>query len=98
MRFIGVPVTCHTFLLPAGAGSDGCPISVGGETWDLEFSPEGGLLGMADSYTDTVYIWDVATGELVGTDQRAGVNMRGGCLHPGWAASRGADRRSLVCR
>jgi WD40 repeat protein len=77
-----IEVTCHTILLPADAVSDGCPISVGGETWDLEFSPDGRLLGMADSYTDIVYVWDVATGELVGQDQRPGANMRAVAFSP----------------
>ena len=78
-----IEVLCQQFLLADEVvPSAGCDIQSAGVEWDLEFSPDGTMLGMADSYTDQVFVWDANTGEVVWRDQLAGSNARAVAFTP----------------
>ncbi len=74
---VEIDVGCEQFLIPSQAApSRDCGVPSGGVEWDLEFSPDGTLLGMADSHNDAFVILDATTGEEVGSDRLAGSNAR----------------------
>ena len=68
---------CEQYLMESEAvPSAGCTIARGGREWDLEFSSDGRLLAMADSYNDVMMVWDTATGERIIADDLPGSNAR----------------------
>ena len=80
---VEIDLQCRAFLMTDEAvPSAGCRLSSGGLGWDLEFSPDGSLLGMADSYSDLAIVWNAATGEIAGSDPLAGGNQRAVAFTP----------------
>ena len=80
---VEIDVPCQTLLLAAGAvPTADCRLSSSGEGWDLEFSPDGRLLSMADSYSDISIVWDATTGQIVATDRFGGGNQRATAFTP----------------
>jgi WD40 repeat protein len=68
---------CEQYLMESEAvPSAGCTISRGGREWDLEFSSDGRMLAMADSYNDLMMVWDTDTGERIMVDDVPGANAR----------------------
>jgi WD40 repeat protein len=68
---------CEQYLMESEAvPSAGCTIARGGREWDLEFSSDGRLLAMADSYNDVMMVWDTDTGERIIADDLPGSNAR----------------------
>ena len=61
-----IDVPCEQYLTPTKtAPAADCLFESGGAAWDLEFSPDGRMLGIADSHDGFVTIWDSITGEVV---------------------------------
>jgi WD40 repeat protein len=78
-----INLVCEQFLIADEVvPSAGCGNQSAGVEWDLEFSPDGTMLAMADSYTDQVFVWDGSTGAVVGQSQLAGSNARAVAFTP----------------
>jgi WD40 repeat protein len=80
-----IAVPCVEYLTPLKAvPSVDCrdPLEDAGFEWDLEFSPDGSLLAMADSYNDEMVVWEVATGQTKLSDRLPGANVRAVAFTP----------------
>ena len=73
-----IELPCEQYLMPAGVvhAADCFLAALGGLEWDLEFSPDGRLLGMVDSYDLVVTIWDTTTGQVISRTSNRGVTPR----------------------
>jgi WD40 repeat protein len=82
---VEIDVPCVEYLMPDEAiPSAECrdPLETAGLEWDLEFSPDGRLLAMADSHDDEMTVWDASTGDIVGSDRQPGANVRAVAFTP----------------
>ena len=74
---IDIEMPCHAYLAGGvvilGEGCSGIAAWPDfTRTWDIEFSPDGGLLGLTDGADGAVRIWNVATGEPVLVERSPG--------------------------
>jgi WD40 repeat protein len=60
---------CDTYLVGFQLPELGCGLQAAAFDWDLDFSPDTRLVGLTDGVGDAMVVWEIATGEVIGSDQ-----------------------------